>query len=272
MTFDLHLHSTASDGALDPGALVRLAADRGVRTLSITDHDTLLAYSELPCLPAGLELIPGIELSTTWRGVGIHVVGLNVDPSQATLRRGVEEQLRRRAERSQIIAARLRKQGLQINLDAVREIAGGEFVGRPHFARHLVAEGIARNTREAFRKFLGSGKPGDVKQVWASLEEVVSWIVRAGGTAVLAHPGKYRLTKTRLKALADDFRSAGGQAIEVVCGPQPANLTNYLTTLANEMGFTASCGSDFHDPQNRWSRPGGFPGLPGNVRPIWDEW
>jgi predicted metal-dependent phosphoesterase TrpH len=157
-------------------------------------------------------------------------------------------------------------------LDAVLQIADGESVSRPHFAQYLVSSGIVRDTRAAFRKYLGAGKPGDVRHGWASLPEVVRWIVRAGGVATLAHPAKYRLTKTKLRAVATDFRHAGGTAIEVVCGQQSLNTTTHIARLSRELGLAASCGSDFHDGDNRWSRPGGFPPLPDDVRPVWTTW
>jgi predicted metal-dependent phosphoesterase TrpH len=270
--FDLHSHSNASDGALDPDALLVHAHECGVDALAITDHDTLAAFDRVDTSVARTRLIPGIELSTAWRGHGIHIVGLDVDPACAALRSGVERQQRARQERARLIARRLKSTGLPNVLGAVLEIANGEPAGRPHFAAHLVRAGIAKDTRTAFRKYLGPGKPGDVRHCWASLPEVVRWIVQAGGTAVLAHPAKYRLTRTRLRALATEFRDAGGTAIEVVCGQQAPNTTTHLARLATDMDLAASCGSDFHHGGNRWSRPGGFPPLPEDLRPVWTAW
>jgi predicted metal-dependent phosphoesterase TrpH len=270
--FDMHSHSNASDGSLDPDALLSHAHECGVGALAITDHDTLAAFDRVDPAAACTRLIPGIELSTTWRGHGVHVVGLDVDPACAALRGGVERQQRARNERARLIARRLRSTGLPDLLGDVLGIANGHPVGRPHFAEQLVRAGIAKDRRTAFRKFLGPGKPGDVRHCWASLPEVVHWIVQAGGNAVLAHPAKYRLTRTRLRALATEFRDAGGTAIEVVCGPQSPNTTTHLAQLARDMGLAASCGSDFHHGGSRWSRPGGFPPLPENLRPVWTAW
>jgi predicted metal-dependent phosphoesterase TrpH len=270
--FDLHSHSDASDGALHPDALLRHATECGVGALAITDHDTLAAYDRVDVDACAVQLIPGIELSTTWRKHGIHVVGLNVDPACAALKRGVEQQQGARARRARLIARRLLSKGLPDMLDDVLRIAGGRPAGRPHFAAHLVRTGMVKDTRAAFRKYLGPGKPGDVRHGWASLPEVVRWILEAGGTAVLAHPAKYRLTNTRLRALATEFRDAGGAAIEVVCGPQSPNTTNRLAQLSRDLGLAASCGSDFHDNGNRWSRPGGFPPLPDDLTPVWTTW
>jgi predicted metal-dependent phosphoesterase TrpH len=270
--FDLHSHTTASDGSLDPDELLVHAAECGVDALAITDHDTLAAFDRVDTSVARTRLVPGIELSTAWHGYGVHIVGLDVDPACAALQRGVERQQRSRDERARLIARRLRSTGLPDVLGPVLDIANGEPVGRPHFAAHLVQAGIAKDTRTAFRKYLGPGKPGDVRSTWAALPEVVHWIVQAGGTAVLAHPAKYRLTRTRLRKLAAEFRDAGGTAVEVVCGPQSPNTTAHLARLARDMGLDASCGSDFHHGGNRWSRPGGFPPLPDDLRPVWTAW
>ncbi len=272
MIYDLHSHSSASDGALEPDALLLHAAESGVDALAITDHDTLAAFGRIDSPFPVPRLIPGIELSTTWRNIGVHIVGLNVDPASEILRRGVRKQQQSRSERAHIIARRLCSKGLPNMLDAVLQIADGEPACRPHFAEYLVSSGIAKDTKAAFRKYLGAGKPGDVRHCWASLPEVVSWIVQSGGTAVLAHPAKYRLTKTKLRDLASDFRGAGGTAIEVVCGQQSPNTTTHLAQLSRDLDLAASCGSDFHSSDNCWSRPGGFPPLPNDVRPVWTTW
>ena len=272
MIYDLHSHSSASDGALDPPTLLAHAAECGVDALAITDHDTLRAYEQLERGTTAIHLIVGVELSTTWRGIGVHVVGLNVDPASQSLRDGVERQRRSRLDRARTIAARLQAHGVTDCLPAVQRIADSDYIGRPHFAKYLVDAGFARDTRDAFRKYLGAGKTGDVKHGWAPMEDTVAWIRSAGGTAVLAHPAKYGLTKTRLRSMARDFKDAGGEAIEVVCGPQSAKTTSHLARLANALDLSASCGSDFHSPEFSWSRPGGFPELPGDVRPVWDLW
>jgi len=270
--YDLHSHTTASDGSLDPDSLIAYAAECGVDVLAITDHDTLDAFERVDGSASGTRLLTGVELSTTWNRIGIHVVGLDIDPRDRMLCDGVKQQKAGRIERARTIAERLQKLGIPVPLDDVLEIAGDACVGRPHFAEHLVATGICRDTKTAFRKYLGAGKVGDVRQGWAALTDVVQWITSAGGTAVLAHPVKYGLTKSKTRALAMDFRSAGGHAIEVVCGTQSETTTNHLARLATELGLAASCGSDFHAPGFAWSRPGGFPPLPAGVRPVWETW
>lgn len=270
MQFDLHTHTSLSDGSLDPAELLELASENGVDAIAVTDHDTVDAYHGL-VEPTNIELIPGIELSTSWRGIGIHVVGLNIDLRNASLADGIRRQQAARVERAQTIAERLEKIGADPLYARVMERSGGR-PGRPDFAAELVESGFVRDTKTAFRRYLGAGKPGDVRQHWASLDEVCQWITDAGGIAVLAHPAKYRLTRTRLAALVKDFIAAGGRAIEVSCGSQDPALTARLARLAEESGLLASCGSDFHHPSMQWSRPGGFSPLPKNVTPVWSAW
>ena len=176
-----------------------------------------------------------------------------------------------RERRAELIAKRLERRGLAVDLDAVRHGANGCSIGRPHFARALVASGQVRDVKTAFRKYLGAGKPGDVKTEWPDLAEAVAAIRAAGGTAVLAHPAKYRLTRSRLRCLADDFKAAGGRAIEVVCGPQEAGLGQRLAELAESLSFSVSLGSDFHAPVP-WNQPGVPADVVRNCTPVWDRW
>ena len=270
---DLHTHSTASDGTLSPAELLRHANENDVDMLAITDHDTLDAFRQLNARASNVpELITGIELSTAWQGCGIHVLGLNVDASNEKLRRGIDRQQHARHQRAEMIAQRLTKLGIDDPLHAVRAIAGNGSIGRPHFAQHLVDIGFVRDRRTAFRKYLGAGKLGDIKDGWASMQDIVAWILGAGGTPALAHPAKYRLTMNKLRCLLCDFKDAGGQAIEVICGRQTSTTTLQLANLADDLELLASCGSDFHQPGLPWSRPGGFAPLPDSLRKVWDTW
>lgn len=273
MIVDLHTHSDSSDGRLAPDALLALAAMNDVDVVSITDHDTIAAYARLGSgLPPGLELITGIELSTTWAGRGVHIVGLNFDPGNAMLKRGIARQQSARRARAETIANRLARLGVADSMAGAKRFAGGAGIGRPHFARYLVEIGCARDTAGAFRKYLGAGKPGDVRAGWAALPEVIDWIESAGGMAVLAHPAKYGLTTTKLRALLADFAAAGGRAVEVVSGLQTPELTRRIAGLANEFGLAASSGSDFHGPETAWSSPGRFAPLPRDIEKVWDLW
>jgi len=270
---DLHTHTTASDGSLAPADLVRRAIDRGISHLAITDHDTINAYRNLsPGTLSGLTLVPGIEFSSRWMKTGIHIVGLNIDLDNATLRRGIEQQQQARNLRARKIAARLQQCQLPDLLPEVTAMAGNSSVGRPHFARCLVDRGLCKDMKTAFRKYLGNGKAGDVRHLWPTLDEVIRWINAAGGTSVLAHPARYKMTLTKLRELLRDFCAAGGEALEVVSGQQRPEVTNRLADLAIEYDLSASCGSDFHSPDNRWSDLGQFSTLPSAVRPIWNQW
>lgn len=269
---DLHCHTTASDGQLEPQALVEAAVAAGVTTLAITDHDTTAAYEQIVTVPDTLTLIDGIELSCRWRTSGVHVVGLNFDRHHPVMQAAVTAQMQRREERSERIAEVLARKGFTGTLAGARAFAGRDAVGRPHFARYLESIGAVRSVDEAFKKYLGNGKAGDVKQMWPELEEVVEWIRAAGGVPVLAHPAKYELTRTRLRALLDDFIAAGGQAMEVCSGQQPPNLTGDLAALCNERGLWASVGSDFHQPGQPWAMLGRYARLPDSCEPVWRHW
>lgn len=271
MITDLHCHSTASDGALAPRDLLCRASDRGVDLLAITDHDTVDAYVALDrsCAP-DLRIVPGVEFSSQWRGCTIHVVGLGIDLDSPVLTKAIERQQTARARRADVIAERLIKAGCNDALVGARRIAGDAPLGRPHFAQYLLESGRVKSISAAFKKYLGPGKPGDVKHFWPSVETVVDWIRAAGGTAVLAHPGKYKLTNTRLGLLVDDFAASGGRAIEVLCGRQAPDLTRKLATLCNDRKLFASCGSDFHLPDRPWSELGCCGPLPATCRPVWE--
>jgi hypothetical protein len=258
---------------LSPQALLALAASHGVDVLAITDHDTVNAYKQLVVDPdSTVTLIPGIELSTSWLVRSIHIVGLNIDPENSELLGGITRQQQARDERAQTIAGKLTRLGIENPYAAVKALAGDAGIGRPHFAKYLVDIGKVRDVQTAFRKYLGTGKIGDVTQGWASMTEVIDWITAAGGIPVLAHPAKYKFTMTKLRALLADFRDSGGLGVEVVCGRQEPDLTKRLAAIAIDLDLLASTGSDFHHPDHKWSRPGGFPALPDNVTPVWDRW
>ena len=273
LTYDLHCHTTCSDGSLSPLELVHRAAENGVGTLSITDHDTALAYSKLgdaEQLP--LQIIPGIEFSTEWRKVNIHIVGLNINPDSDALKAGVTYQQQARKERAERIAEKLTNYGFENVLDRTAKIAGNNNIGRPHFAQYLVEIGAANNIKQAFKKFLGSGKPCDIKQLWADLPQIVEWIQEAGGTPVLAHPAKYKLTRTKLLAFLDDFIAAGGQGMEVVSGKQIPSTTRDLANICRLKKLYASCGSDFHQPGQDWAELGKYSTFPADCEPVWERW
>ncbi|MGS2717614.1 PHP domain-containing protein [Eionea flava] len=274
--YDLHTHSYCSDGTLSPTELVRTAHANGVRVLALTDHDTLEGIAEASEAASNkllddMTIITGIELSTQWRGRGIHIVGLNVDIDSPELQQAVERQTQVRIKRAQTIADKLEKSGIKGALDGARHYAGQGAIGRPHFAQYMVDAGYVGSIPQAFKRYLGAGKVGDVKQCWPDIDEAVQWISAAGGIAVLAHPDKYDLTRTKLYELLGDFVEAGGQAMEVVSGHQDKTVTQKLARAANDFSLLASCGSDFHSPNNTWQSLGGYSALPDDVAPVWTQ-
>ncbi|PLW69751.1 PHP domain-containing protein [Pseudohalioglobus lutimaris] len=249
MLIDFHTHTTASDGALTPAELLDRAAERGVGLLAITDHDTDAGYRAACTLRDNypdVSLIPGVELSCRWSGTTIHIVGLGVDFDHPAMREALAYLNKARAERGTIIASRLESRGYHGALEGALAEAGESQLGRPHFSAWMVKEGHVKDPQAAFDKYLGQGKPGDVKACWPELAEVVGWIVAAGGVAVLAHPLKYKFTRMKLRRLVLDFIAAGGSAIEVLSGRQTADQVAQLQRLAGEFELLSSAGSDFH--------------------------
>jgi len=247
---DFHTHTTASDGALTPAGLVDRAVAAGVRGFAITDHDTLAGYraARRYCLSSGIDpgLVSGVELSGRWGSAAVHIVGLGVAPEHPVLTAGLEHLARVRRERAAEIAGRLAARGIPGALEGASAQAGESQIGRPHFAAWMVEAGHVRDTGRAFRRFLGQGRIGDVKACWPPMAETVQWIIRAGGLPVLAHPLKYRFTRTRLRALVADFVAAGGGGIEVICGGRAQNDDALVWRLAREFALAVSAGSDFH--------------------------
>lgn len=274
MIADLHTHSNASDGILRPEELVSRAKSKGVSLLALTDHDTTAGIDEArrEASAQGLGFIAGVEVSTQWAGMGIHIVGLNVEPNEKTLQAALAAQQQTRDQRAQEISQRLARLGFSGCYDGAKRIAGTAEIGRPHFAQHLVNEGVVANTEQAFKKYLGAGKAGDVKQHWPEVGEAVSWIRAAGGKAVIAHPDKYKMTRTKLRLLVEHFKDQGGAAIEVISGLQTPNITRDMAGLCERFELEASCGSDFHQPNAHWQELGSFGTLAPHLMPVWHDW
>jgi predicted metal-dependent phosphoesterase TrpH len=270
--FDLHCHSSASDGVLTPAAVVRRAAANGVGVLALTDHDDLtgLAEAEATAQECGIRLVPGVEISITWGGITIHIVGLGVDPASDALARGLEHVRASRARRAERIAAEFDALGIPGTLAGAYSHAGNpSLVGRAHFARFLVEQGVARDVRSVFQRYLVAGKPAYVPHEWAALADAVAWIRASGGRAVVAHPGRYRLTRDDLRRFLVEFIAAGGEAIEVVTGSHTRAQHHEFAQLAREFGFLASRGSDFHGPDESEIDLGQLPPLPADLKPVW---
>src|SRR5690554_2517953 len=272
---DLHLHSAASDGALTPTELVHRAREQGLQAIALTDHDTVdgLAEARRAAENCGIQLINGIELSCVWNGMTLHIVGLQIDPEAEAIRELTRLQQDNRLERAKVIADRLGKQNFGNVWDGVRQMLGPDRVpARPDFARYLVDKGYVDRIQQAFDSYLGAGKLGDVKQFWPSLEAVVKAIVESGGVAVIAHPMRYKQTTAKLRRLILEFKSYGGQAIEVAVANLDSGRIGLLTELCRQYDLYASCGSDFHMPGRPWQEIGRFPPLPAGLKPVWNLW
>ena len=246
---DFHTHTTASDGALSPADILQRAGEAGVTTLAITDHDTVAGYraaADIVSDYAPLQLVPGVEFSCVWSGTTIHIVGLGMNCDHPAMREGLQYLDQARRERGEKIARRLADRGFDGALAGALAQAGDSQLGRPHFSAWLVAQGHVKDHNEAFDKYLGQGKTGDVKAFWPELARAVGWIVDAGGVAVIAHPLKYKYTRMKLRRLVVDFKAVGGQAIEVLSGRQTPVQVAQLQRLAAEFELEVSVGSDFH--------------------------
>ena len=271
LRYDLHAHSTASDGSLTPTELVQRAHTLGVDVLALTDHDVTdgLAEAGRTAAELGLGFIPGIEISVTWSHQTIHIVGLGINASYAPLQEGLTKIREFRVWRGEEISRRLEKAGITGALEGAQQYSKGQILSRTHFAHFLVEQGHAPDLRRVFKRFLVHNKPGHVPGKWASLSETLSWIHGAGGIAVIAHPARYKLSATRLRQLFAEFNELNGQAIEVVSGSHSPDDNRRMGELCQKMDFFASCGSDFHGPENPYFELGRIPALPEQVRPVW---
>ncbi len=270
--YDLHAHSTASDGTLTPTAVVERAHAQGVTVFGLTDHDVTHGLTEASVRAGqlGLGFIPGIEVSVTWSHQTIHVVGLGIQADDAVLLAGLEKLHDFRQWRAEEIGRRLQKAGIEGAFEAARARAKGKIISRTHFAHFLVEAGHAKDMKQVFRRYLVRGKPGYVPGEWANLEQAVGWIRGAGGHPVIAHPARYPLSATRLRQLISEFKDLGGEAIEVVSGSHSRDDNQRIGVLTQQMGLYASCGSDFHGPENPYFDLGRIPALPEGCRPIWE--
>jgi predicted metal-dependent phosphoesterase TrpH len=277
MNVDLHCHSTASDGALAPSALVARAYENGVRVLSLTDHDTLegLEEARAAALSLGMQLVNGVELSCTWGGATIHILGYGFAMDAPALVAAIARLHDGRWLRAEEISRKLAIKGMPGALEGARAIQqelgdSGNAPARPHFADFMVRAGFVRDRAEAFRKWLGAGKLGDVKQHWPTLEETVGTLRESGAWVSLAHPSHYDFTRSKRRKLVAAFLEAGGHAIEVVNGLQPAEQVGTLAILAREFGLLVTAGSDFHAPGG-WSEIGIYRPVPEDLPPLWSR-
>ena len=271
MLYDLHCHSTASDGSLTPTQLVEFAQSKAIDYLSLTDHDTIegLKEAQIAAQDKTIKLINGIEFSVTWQAKTVHIVGLKINPESKLLLERINVLQKYRRFRAQEISMDLdNKAQIKNALQGAELFSQSKMIGRVHFAQFLVHQGYAKDIKQAFKKFLVKNKPGYIKDSWASLADIIECIHQANGIAVIAHPARYGLKLKKLKQLVDEFKSLGGQAIEVVSGSQCTNEIPKINRLAEEFNLYASIGSDFHSQDMPWNNLGQFPELPINCKPV----
>ncbi len=269
---DLHCHSNLSDGLLEPAVLAQRAAEQGVQLWALTDHDEVAGIESARKAAEQLNLpfISGVEVSVTWAGETIHIVGLGIDENDSTLVKGLSRTREGRDARAIEIGKGLARAGIEGAYEgALAYVANPGLVSRTHFARWLVQTGHCDSVGDVFRHYLTEGKPGYVPHRWARLTEAVSWIRGAGGIAVLAHPGRYRFSPSVLDLMVDEFKQAGGEGIEVVCGSHTKDQYRKFAEVAKRFDLLASRGSDFHGPEQSHVELGQLPPLPDSVVPVW---
>lgn len=270
---DLHCHSVVSDGTLTPEALAQRAHANGVELWALTDHDEVGGQHRAAdaAKALGMKYLTGVEISVTFIGQTVHIVGLGFDADNEQLRSGLRQTRGGRKERAMEMADGLAKVGIKGAYEGALHFVGNpELISRTHFARFLVESGVCKETNEVFRKFLTEGKPGFVPHRWANLKDAVSWISEAGGMAVIAHPARYKFTPNEEFALFTEFKAHGGRGVEVVTGSHSASEYQTYAEMANEFSLAASRGSDFHSPDESHTELGTLPYLPGNVTPVWE--
>ena len=270
---DLHCHSVISDGTLTPEALAERAKANGVELWALTDHDETggLRRAAAAAKAQGLNYLTGAEISVTFAGETVHIVGLGFDADNAALTQGLHNTRGGRSQRAMDMAEGLAKVGIKGAFEgALKFVSNPELISRTHFARFLVESGVCSETHEVFRKYLTEGKPGYVPHRWATLHDAVTWITQAGGVAVIAHPGRYKFTANEEYALFTEFKAHGGQAVEVVTGSHTTQEYVKYAETAKEFGLAASRGSDFHSPDESRTDLGALPFLPGELTPVWD--
>ena len=275
LNIDLHCHSNVSDGTLSPAQLAARAAANGVDVWALTDHDEVggIAEARAAAQDLGVHFVAGVEISITFAGKTVHIVGLGIDERHPDLHGGLASVREGRVRRAQMIAMQLELTGLSDVFEGALKYADNpSLIGRTHFARYLVEQGVQPTVSDVFRHYLVEGKPGYVPHRWTTLQEAVSWIGAAGGRAVIAHPGRYPFDPMQFDALLTTFSSLGGEGIEVVTGSHTPDQFGEYAALARRTGLLASRGSDFHGPAESRTDLGALPHLPADLRPVWHDW
>jgi predicted metal-dependent phosphoesterase TrpH len=270
---DLHCHSVVSDGTLTPELLAERAKKNGVELWSLTDHDEIGGQHRAAAAAKaqGMKFLTGTEISVTFIGATVHIVGLGFNPDDLGMQAGLVKTRGGRRERAMEMSDGLEKVGIKGAFEGALKFVGNpDLISRTHFGRFLVETGVCKDTNEVFRKYLTEGKPGYVEHRWANLKDAVSWITQAGGIAVIAHPARYKFSTNEEFALFSEFKAHGGQGVEVVTGSHTAAEYVTYASVAQEFGLAASRGSDFHSPDESHTDLGTLPYLPGHLTPVWD--
>lgn len=270
---DLHCHSVISDGTLTPEALAQRAKANGVELWALTDHDEMAGQQRAAAAAKalGLPYLTGTEVSVTFAGETVHIVGLGFDADNAAIQQGLHNTRNGREQRAREMAESLAQVGIAGAYEGALKFVGNpDLISRTHFARFLVESGVCRETSEVFRKYLTEGKPGYVEHRWARLQDAVAWITQAQGIAVIAHPGRYNFTPNEEYALFTEFKAHGGQAVEVITGSHTKQEFVKYAETAREFALAASRGSDFHSPDESHTDLGALPFLPGDLTPVWE--
>lgn len=271
---DLHNHSYYSDGVLSPSAVVRLAKESGCEVFALTDHDTTdgLAEAQQEADNQQIQLIHGVEVSAMWSNMTVHIVGLNIDKDNPTLQAGLKQHQDFRKLRAEKMARGLGGAGVIGALEKAKALAKTDMLTRTHFAQMLVQEGVCKDMKSVFRRFLTGKKPGGVGGKWAEFDEVIAWIKAAGGVAVLAHPLRYRMTNTKVQRMLSHLSNAGLDGVEVVTAHSTDEEITLMSKWADEVGLLHSCGSDYHGWHNQRVKIGALKDLPNADRVLWGEW
>jgi len=272
--YDLHTHSNASDGKLSPSELVSHAYQAGITHLALTDHDSVsgIQEAEKQSQQHGIKLISGIELSCRWLSYTIHIVGLNIDPENDSLLKHIQDLSELREDRAKRISRQLEKVGINDAYYYAKQLSGDGTITRQHFAMHIVKTGHAKTIQDVFKKYLTRNKPGYVAVDWPDIKQTINCIQQANGIAVIAHPLRYKMTNTKLKALVKEFKEKSGEGIEVASGNSNNDELNRATTLCKQFELFASTGSDFHNPDMPWTKLGKLAPIPEILTPVWANW
>lgn len=275
LNVDLHCHSNVSDGMLPPAAVAARAKANGVDVWALTDHDEVggIAEAREAAAAFGLQYVPGVEISITWAGETVHIVGLQIDEANENLVRGLAYTRSGRERRAHEMAAQLAAAGIPNAFEGALKFVGNpDLISRTHFARYMVELGVQNDISGVFRNYLTEGKPGYVPHRWATLKDAVTWIRGAGGIAVVAHPGRYKFGDVALDAFLNEFKQLGGTGMEVVTGSHTVDEYDQYAKIAKTYGLLASRGSDFHGPGESPVDLGALPPLPAGLTPVWQDW